>query len=452
LMNGANSNEDNPSGIQGVCPDGWHIPSNPEWTQLSDYLGGYSIAGGKLKEPGAAHWIDPNTAATNESGFTALPGGLRSPDGSFSQMGEYGWWWACSEYKGDGVLRRLQYDDAEIYSGWTTNLPGYSVRCVEGQGYNVPAVTTTSVTNMTINSAEAGGIVTDDGGQPVTERGICWSTGTDPTIYNDKTSDGGGSGSFSGSLTGLSEFTVYYIRAYATNSVGTGYGEELSFRTSTVTDYDGNVYRIVQIGDQLWMAENLRAFHYADGTPIPLVESTAAWDNMEGSDKAYCWYENSIAYRNAFGGLYTWAAAMNGAGSSNTNPSGVQGVCPTGWHLPSDEEWKQLEIYIEMSQAEADSEGWRGTDQGGRLKESGYAHWQFPNTGASDQYGFTALPGGYRQTNGTFSSIGNYGFWHSSALYGGIFVWYRTLDYNDPRIGRYSGDTKTGNSIRCLKD
>ena len=146
-----------------------------------------------------------------------------------------------------------------------------------------------TVSGITATAAQAGGEVTDDGGVTVTERGVCWSTSSEPAISDNRTNDGSGSGSFTSSLTGLSPGTTYYVRAYATNNAGTTYGDEVSFTTwdGSVTDYDGNVYKAVLIGSQLWMVENLKTTRYEDGTAIPLVEGTTAWDNLIATDKAY---------------------------------------------------------------------------------------------------------------------------------------------------------------------
>jgi uncharacterized protein (TIGR02145 family) len=132
------------------------------------------------------------------------------------------------------------------------------------------------------------------------------------------------------------------------------------------------------------------------------IENKLIWSDLKANNKAYCWYNNSATYMDTYGGLYTWAAAMNGATTSDTNPSNVQGVCPEGWHLPSDFEWKELEIHLGMSQADADSRGYRGIDVGGMLKEPGISYWESPNTGATNQSGFTAIPGGIRDENGNF--------------------------------------------------
>ena len=142
------------------------------------------------------------------------------------------------------------------------------------------------------------------------------------------------------------------------------------------------------------------------------MESTSGWDALGVNDKAYCWYDNNTANRDTYGGLYTWAAAVNGTTGSDTNPSGVQGVCPDGWHLPSDAEWKELEMFLGMSQVDANESGWRGTDEGGKLKEAGTTHWNSPNAGATNESGFTALPGGFRDFDGSFNNLGyNAAFW-----------------------------------------
>ena len=142
---------------------------------------------------------------------------------------------------------------------------------------------------------------------------------------------------------------------------------------------------------------------------------------------------------NTYGVLYNWPAAMNGAASSTTNPSGVQGVCPTGWHLPSDAEWTELTDYL-TSYA------------GGKLKETGTTHWNSPNTGATNETGFTALPGGYRIDSGSFVSIGNYGLWWSATEFDTNNAWFRFMLYNNSDVYRSSNYKELGFSVRCLRD
>ena len=156
------------------------------------------------------------------------------------------------------------------------------------------------------------------------------------------------------------------------------------------------------------MAENLKSTHYADGTP--LVSGTGAGDITGDYTTKYYFFFNddSATYWDTYGALYTWAAVMNGEASSNNNPSGVQGVCPDGWHLPSDTAWKELEMYLGMSQAQADGTFIRGTDEGGKMKETGTTHWNSPNTGATNSSGFTALPGGYRHPYVSIYNMGTY--------------------------------------------
>lgn len=153
------------------------------------------------------------------------------------------------------------------------------------------------------------------------------------------------------------------------------------------------------IGDQTWMAENLKVTRYSDGSAISLVKDNSDWSFLGNSSKAYCWYDSSSANRDKYGGLYTWAATMNGAESSNANPSGIQGVCPSGWHIPSDEEWKELEIYLAMSQEMADYlTQMRGLYEGGKLKETGTSSWDSPNREATNESGFTARANGLRNS------------------------------------------------------
>ena len=220
----------------------------------------------------------------------------------------------------------------------------------------------------------------------------------------------------------------------------------------TVTDYDGNKYQTVMIGNQVWMTENLKTIHYADGTSIPLVEDNGAWDDLGYTDKAYCYYDNSSSNGNTYGALYSWAAAMNGEISSNNNPSDVQGVCPDGWHLPSDNEWKELEMFLGMSQESADSSRWRGTDEGGKLKETGYEHWIDPNTGATNESGFTALAGGWRDTYGDFNYLDKFADFWSATEVDSSNVWFRDLGYSYSEIWRNNDYKNYGSSVRCLKD
>lgn len=327
------------------------------------------------------------------------------------------------------------YGDEEIFTTLTT-----------------PSLTTIATSAITDNSVQSGGNITDDGGTEVFDRGVCYDTSPNPDI-NDNTvhDDNNGIGTFNCTIDGLMAGTSYYLSAYATNSVGTSYGNELIFKTmdGAIIDIEGNEYFTVIIGAQEWMAGNLKTTHYADGTEITLVENS--WDTLSSTYKAYCYYDNSATNANTYGALYTWAAVMNGAASSDAIQSGVQGVCPDGWHVPSDAEWKELEMHLGMSLSDADDIGNRGTNEGEKLKEIGETHW-VTNNNATNESGFTALPGGCRYDNGNFSGIGyNAYFWSTTenSIYN---AWYRKLGFDYSSITRYAKEKESGHSVRCIKD
>jgi uncharacterized protein (TIGR02145 family) len=257
----------------------------------------------------------------------------------------------------------------------------------------VPVLTTAEVANITASSATSGGTITDEGSDTVVSKGVCWSTGLSPTIADNKTSDGADAGTFTSNLTGLTPNTTYHLRAYAINDIGIGYGEQIEFttlidhdgQTGTVTDVDGNIYKTIGIGSQIWMAENLMTTKYRDATPIPNITSS-----LSG---AYCWYNNdSATYKNTYGALYNWYAVNTG------------NLCPVGWHVPTYSEWNTL-ISFEGGCAIA----------GGYLKETGTAHWVSPNTGATNKSQFSALPGG-AFTMVVFFAIGFEGYWWSASM------------------------------------
>jgi len=310
---------------------------------------------------------------------------------------------------------------------------------------DVPEVTTGEVSEITQTTAQCGGNITSDGGATVTARGVCWSTGQNPTVADDITNDGTGAGTYTSNIIGLTAETTYYVRAYATNSAGTGYGSAMSFttkeaiQTGTVTDIDGNTYQTVKIGNQWWMAENLKVTHYRNGNTIPNVTDATEWENLNTG--AYCNYDNDASNATTYGSLYNWYAVNN-----NRN------IAPAGWHVPSDAEWKILEMYLGMSQSEADDTGWRGTDEGGKLKEAGTEHWNSPNTGATNESGFSSLPGGYRNHDGTYDYISILAFFWSSTEYSSIGAWRRHLHYDTSRVHRDHASKRSGFSVRCVRD
>jgi uncharacterized protein (TIGR02145 family) len=160
----------------------------------------------------------------------------------------------------------------------------------------------------------------------------------------------------------------------------------------TITDADGNVYKSVTIGTQVWTSENLKTTKFNDGTAIPLVTNGASWGEL--STPGFCWYKNDTTYKNDYGALYNWYAMNTGK------------LCPTGWHVPTDSEWTTLTYFLGGN-----------TVAGGKLKETGSAHWKDPNTGATNETGFTARPGGSRYIYGSFGDAGCVGYWWSYSEY-----------------------------------
>jgi uncharacterized protein (TIGR02145 family) len=323
----------------------------------------------------------------------------------------------------------------------------------------LPTLSTTPITNITSASASSGGYIKSDGGAEVTVRGVCWATSPNPTIKNEISINGIGTGSFVSNIKCLSGETTYYVRAYATNNVGTAYGDQQSFTTEispivfnsnltygSVSDIDGNCYKTIKIGDQTWMAEDLRTSKYNDGTPIQNVTDNTEWAslgdpwlNPQGTSGAFCWYNNDSAdYDNDYGKLYNFGAVATGK------------LCPSGWHVPIIEEWRILrEPYTNYPD---------DVLSGFELMESGAKHWIAPL--GTNETGFAALPGGYRSASpfspGVFGGIGQEGlYWASSPMWGYGGAWFHPIPFRSgyahtPGLANHM--VTDGLSVRCVKD
>jgi len=246
--------------------------------------------------------------------------------------------------------------------------------------------------------------------------------------------------SFSYTLTGLKPNTKYHYRASATNSSGTGLGADVAFITKDTLDFtvgfnkdltydsiydiEGNKYHTIQIGSQTWTAENLKTTKYNDGTDISFSPDVLEWYGL--TTAAYTFYNSdSLGY----GAMYNWYAVESGK------------LCPSGWHVPSDDEFTALTDYL------------GGMDvAGGKLKETGTAHWLTPNTDATNESGFSAVPGGYRNFSGTYNSITNYAYWWTSTELTETGAWYRDVYYAYSAVDRSNTHKRTGASVRCVKD
>jgi uncharacterized protein (TIGR02145 family) len=236
---------------------------------------------------------------------------------------------------------------------------------------NPPVLITNSVTEIKSNSALSGSYISSDGGSPVTSRGVVWSIYPNPSVsLSTKTMDGSGIGSFTSKMTNLVPNTVYFVRAYATNGVGTSYGNEVTFTTNnplvvnvpcpgtpSVKDMDGNTYNTVLIGTQCWMKENLKTTKYRNGAFIEYPGSNnAAWEN--NTSGAYAWYNNETGWKEKYGALYNWFAV-------DTASNGNKNICPTGWHVPSDAEWTIMEDYLI-----ANGYNYNGTTTGNKIAKA----------------------------------------------------------------------------------
>ncbi len=332
---------------------------------------------------------------------------------------------------------------------------------------NPPTLTTLDVTDITETSAKSGGNITDDRGATVTERGVIWSTAADLSVnnYEGITIEGAGAGSFTSNITDLEPETQYYVKAYATNMNGTGYGNSLAFTTlekttGTVMDVDGNEYVTIIIGDQEWMAENLLVSKYNNGDAIPTSLNNADWgETTEGASVIYP--HGSIDGLNsdqdvleAYGVLYNWYAVND-----------TRGLCPVGWSVPSDDDWTQLVNYAASQGFTNVSDNPNGTGNalrscrqvghpdGGDCSTSEHPRWDSDDTHHGfDAFGFSALPGGYRRNNGTFYRVGNFGHWWSATEFNDTSAWFRDVYSRYGSAGRGHFSKITGLSVRCLRD
>lgn len=362
-----------------------------------------------------------------------------------------------------------------------------------------PTIVTDSIFNVTGFTLNVLATITDPGTTGIISSGVCWSSSNPfPSIGNNHTTDGSSVGSFISLISGLKSATLYYVRAYATNSVGTSYGNVLTITTpthcGTVSDIDGNVYNTVYIGRQCWLKENLRTTRYADGNVVPIPVNTAqnpSGQNTHTQNNSSCYYfsGNDSVTKETRGLLYTWNAVMKGAGSSDNNPSGILGICPYGWHVPSSTEWCELENTLNPGiDVNCSNTGWRGTMAKALSKPeiwSTYTNNSFtPGYWTTDTTGFNTtdfslIPAGYvyynsygnsyfntdSQTGYSYTCVYNNTSWHTHYYYPNVsqnsaaHFWtsssgkYRGMSYSETGIYYGTGEEPSrAFSLRCVKD
>lgn len=326
--------------------------------------------------------------------------------------------------------------------------------CKKEEIEEIPSLTTYPAWTVTRTSAWTGGTILREGSDTLIDQGICWSTQSTPTL-EDSVIPCYDISNCGGRLDHLIPNTAYYVRAYATSRAGTGYGNEERFTTKpatvshlfnpqltydSVADIDGNVYKTIEIGTQEWMAENLKTTRFNNGDDIPLIGDDNSMDYL--ITPGYSWYEsNETVFKDIYGGYYNWFAVNTGK------------LCPSGWHVPTDEEWKVMEMYLGMSREEADAMGYRGTTAGSAIKESGTINWVEESAAASNESGFTGLPGGSR-----YGSSGGEGivgmFWADTEFYPDPYNWgyMRWLLSGDSWIGRSELPKRSAINVRCIKN
>lgn len=320
--------------------------------------------------------------------------------------------------------------------------------------HTLPTVITDPVSEIGSTWAFVSGAVTDDGGASVFERGFCYGTSPAPTLSDSLVYVGSGTGSFTDILGGLSAETTYYLRAFATNSIGTAYGNSVSFTTApeflcgidTITDASSHSYHTVLIGSQCWMKENLRTICYAT------TESIQYGGNVSYGTNAprYYYPGNNVNNVETYGLLYNWYAVMNVSGWAE--PTSQQGICPDGWHVPSDLEWQVLEETVGMSPDNLNSTGYRDTIGGILSGDIGWQEDTIPNSPGNysdpnhNRSGFSALPAG-----NTDSGVGSGAdFWTSSTYTNSEYAYDRWIA--SPRVGRFPCSKEKWFSVRCIKD
>jgi uncharacterized protein (TIGR02145 family) len=332
------------------------------------------------------------------------------------------------------------------------------------QKEELPALTTSPIARIAKTSAYCYGTIINEGSDSLTDKGFCWSTGMTPTLKDNKiTSINPSDVELESPITGLLPNTSYYVRAYAINEAGIAYGNQVSLVTKSATssilfnpdvtygsvsDIEGNRYKTVEIGTQVWLAENLKTTKFNDGTPIPLIINKFPWT---GNTPGYGWYENNEAiFKNIYGAYYNWDAVSTGK------------LCPTGWHVPSDEEWKILEMFLGMSREQTEIVTvWRGSTEGSKIKETGTINWVQESATGTNESGFTGLPGGvcYVSIAGA-SQYRNYlgegisgVWWTTTELYSPYdLVWLRGINYDSSMINRFENTKASGLNVRCIKD
>lgn len=463
-----------------ICPEGWRVSTGNDWDVLLGYVGP-TVTGNKLKSCRQVNssqggdcatdihprWNSGFQLHTDDFGFSGLPAGKN--EGSFSQIGSQAMFWTQSESM---ISKRLWVFTNNVSSfSNTAESNYYSVRCVNENSIaqtSPPSVQTGIVYNVTETSAMVNCEVTNDGGQTVTTRGVVWSDIEDPSIDNNLgfTLNGSGMGEFTAEITGLTNGTVYYVKAYAGNSAGIAYGSQVELTAGVneaISDIEGNIYKTVEIGNQTWMASNLRTRTYNDGTAIPILddEAWAAVDYLTNPRASYGLYpheqinglDSDEEVMNAYGLVYNYFAVTH-----------EKGICPTGWHVPSNDEidtlLSNLSLGLDFAGRQLKSCRQVNSPLGGDCNVDEHPRWNFGSADyyGTDDYGFSGLPAGYRTSSGSYTFLGTMTGIATSTIefIGPPHNIYATpnlrMDFFNDVVFREYWEPILGWSVRCVKD
>ena len=419
----------------GLCPTGWEVPSDEDWQSLeisqgmsvsdaaqTGWRGASQNVGGKLKNTGTTYWNSPNSGATNSSGFTANGAGRRFDTGSTGNFKKNSFFWTNSSYTlNNGWSRYMAMDNTGIKRVTYDKNYGFAVRCL---------------------LAAAG--CTDDGAcnydaSAISDDGTCTYTAT---WYAD--ADGDGLGDASDSQSSCTQPSGYVANSNDNCDDPDANNYADSNNTACDTDFtcgegfsfDGHHYSTVAIGDHCWFSQNLRSTSYANGESIPRIYDQPDWDNATSG--AYAHYQNNSAFIDTDGRLYNWYAATDS-----------RGMCPTGWHVPTDENWMALEAAAGVPDDELELTGFRGVDENAGYKLKSTSGWN--NSGGGDNsLGFNAKAPGRRGTDG-FHFRKSIGYYWTSSLDGSM-PWFRILNKTSDGIHRLTGSSlNSGFSVRCIR-
>ena len=389
------------------------------------------------------------TEVTSITQTTANAGGNITDDkgGTISQRGVC---WSTSENPTIADNETLDGTALGSFVSQLTNLTGnttyflraYATNSV-GTGYGtqvsfktspvIATISTLEISSIGFYSGKTGGNIANDGGSSIIQRGVCWSELQNPTTSDSKTNEALGTGTFISHIDNLLPGETYFLRAYAINSVGTAYGEQIQFTTvpKSVTDLDGNNYDIILIGDQYWFKQNLKSTKYINGEPITST-TPLTYDISAETEPKYQWPSGGDeANVSVYGRVYTWYAV-------NDNRS----LCPAGWHVPTNDDWTILINYLGGE-----------TIAGDKLKEAGTDHWPSPNNSTNESE-FTALPGGDKSES-MFRSFGYSGYYWTNTYWGasgGNSAYYVLIERELSRTQQSSHYKHYGYSVRCMKD